>query len=94
MMSSAAGPENIPGIAKAIPDPGENRSPSARNSVRGPRNRFSVHPGIPFALPQNPQELLMPVSAATIADGHVGGDVAIACADFGRCATILNFSRS
>jgi hypothetical protein len=63
-MSSAAAPvEIIPGIAKAIPGSGENRSPSRRNhcspSARNhrsssPRNRFHVHPGILFALPRNP----------------------------------------
>ena len=56
--------ENIPGIVKAIPGLGENRSPSRRNhcspSARNPvhlhdaRNRFHVHPGILFALPRNP----------------------------------------
>jgi hypothetical protein len=42
MMSSAAGAENIPAIAKAFPGSGENRSPSRRNPFRG-------QPGILFS---------------------------------------------
>jgi hypothetical protein len=64
-MSSAAVPvEIIPGNANAIPGSGEKPfafppeslfaiSPESRSS--SPRNRFRVHPGIPFALPRNPQ---------------------------------------
>ena len=65
MMSSAALPvENIPGIVKAIPGSGENRSPSPPESLfafspesrsSSPRNAFHVHPGIPFAFARNPQ---------------------------------------
>jgi hypothetical protein len=59
--------ENIPGIVKAIPGSGENRSPSRRNhcspSARksrspSPRNRFHVHPGILFAFARNPHYTL------------------------------------
>src|SRR5437763_15552641 len=50
MMSSAALPvENIPGIVKAIPGSGENRSPSRRNRCSpSARNAVRLHPGIVF----------------------------------------------
>jgi len=50
-MSSAAVPvEIIPGIAKAIPGSGENRSPSRRNPCsRSARNPVRLHPGTLFA---------------------------------------------
>ena len=50
MMSSAAVPvKNIPGIAKAIPGSGENRSPSRRNHCSpSARNPVRLHPGIVF----------------------------------------------
>ena len=50
-MSSAAVPvEIIPGIAKAIPGSGENRSPSRRNHCSpSARNRVRLHPGTLFA---------------------------------------------
>jgi hypothetical protein len=45
-MSSAAVPvKNIPGIVKAIPGSGENRSPSRRNRW----NPVRLHPGVVFA---------------------------------------------
>jgi hypothetical protein len=41
--------ENIPGIVKAIPGSGENRSPSRRNHCSpSARNPFRLHPGIVF----------------------------------------------
>src|SRR5579863_6917503 len=51
VMSSAAVPvEIIPGIAKAIPGSGENRSPSRRNHCSpSARNRVRLHPGTLFA---------------------------------------------
>jgi hypothetical protein len=50
MMSSATVPvENIPGIVKAIPGSGENRSPSRRNRCSpSARNPVRLHPGIVF----------------------------------------------
>jgi hypothetical protein len=50
MMSSAAVPvENIPGIVKAIPGFGENRSPSHRNRCSpSARNPVRLHPGTLF----------------------------------------------
>jgi hypothetical protein len=49
-MSSAAVPvENIPGIVKAIPGSGENRSPSRRNRCSpSARNPVRLHPGTLF----------------------------------------------
>src|SRR5260370_21290587 len=53
MMSSATVPvENIPGIVKAIPGSGENRSPSRRNHCSpSARNPVRLHPGIVFTFP-------------------------------------------
>jgi hypothetical protein len=50
MMSSAAVPvKNIPGIVKAIPGSGENRSPSRRNRCSpSARNPVRLHPGMLF----------------------------------------------
>jgi len=50
MRSSAAVPvENIPGIVKAIPGSGENRSPSRRNRCSpSARNPVHLHPGTLF----------------------------------------------
>src|SRR5712692_164140 len=50
MMSCAAVPvENIPGIVKAIPGWGENRSPSRRNRCSpSARNPVRLHPGTLF----------------------------------------------
>src|SRR5579862_6035022 len=50
LKSSAATPvQNIPGIVKAIPGSGENRSPSRRNHCSpSARNRVRPHPGIVF----------------------------------------------
>ena len=49
-MSSAAVPaENFPGIVKAIPGSGENRSPSRRNRCSpSARNPVRLHPGTLF----------------------------------------------
>ena len=50
MMSSAVVPvKNIPGIVKAIPGAGENRSPSHRNHCSpSARNSVRLHPGTLF----------------------------------------------
>jgi hypothetical protein len=43
--------KNIPGIVKAIPGPGENRSPSRRNRCSpSARNPVRLHPGIVFTI--------------------------------------------
>jgi len=78
MMSSTTVPvENIPGIVKAIPGSGENRSPSRRNHCSpSARNPVRLQPGIPFAFtpeslsrsPRNPFRL-RPESAEALTNG-------------------------